>query len=63
MLHIARFLHKVKHIRGEVAHEGAVYMLTEEFMKKLAACRVICDRYAQQTVRPIRYKRCLSGRY
>ena len=63
MLHIARFLNKVKHIRGDVAHNGTVYLLTEDFMKKLAACRVICDRYAQQTVQPIRYKRCLSGRY
>ena len=44
---LARFLNKVRHIRNDVAHNGAVFQLNDSFFEKLSACRLICDRYRE----------------
>lgn len=43
--HFAKFLNWVKHVRNDVAHEGAVYELDNNFMNKLKACVEICDNH------------------
>ena len=35
----------MKHVRNDVAHEGAVYELDNNFMNKLKACVEICDNH------------------
>lgn len=41
----AKFLRKVKYIRIEVAHNGAVYDIDEAFVRKLEECVEICHAY------------------
>lgn len=41
----AKFLNKVKYIRNDVAHNGAIYNIDEAFLKKLRECVLICRLY------------------
>ena len=43
--HFARFLNKVRHVRNDVAHNGAVYNIDQGFLDKLRACVEICNLY------------------
>lgn len=43
--HFARFLNKVKHVRNDVAHNGTVYNINQNFIKKLSACVEICNMF------------------
>ncbi len=46
-MHYAKFLDKVRHIRNDVAHNGSFYQIDEWFLKKLSACKYICDEHAR----------------
>ena len=43
--HFARFLNKVRHVRNDVAHNGAVYNINQGFLNKLSACVEVCNAY------------------
>ena len=43
--HIARFLNKVRCVRNDIAHNGAVYKIDQSFLDKLSACVKICNAY------------------
>ena len=43
--HFARFLNKVKHVRNDVAHNGVIYNIDQNFLDKLNSCVEICRLY------------------
>lgn len=43
--HFARFLNKVKHVRNDVAHNGVIYNIDQNFLNKLHCCVEICQVY------------------
>lgn len=44
-LHYARFINKVKVIRNDIAHNGTVYNIPEDFLNTLGICKRICNAY------------------
>ena len=42
---LARFINKVRYVRNDIAHNGAVYAIDDGFLEKLNACKYVCDVY------------------
>jgi len=43
--HLARFLCRVRHTRNDVAHNGTIYQIDQNFLDKLEKCWEVCLYY------------------